>query len=181
MRKFIKALWIVLIISIIVVAIGQGFLFFQMRKIRREIQDTNNNIVVLTGKLKDIEVKRNKIPELESFFNSLEEKLLLQSEAKTYIKYVTGALDKHTISYKLSVNNVETVVDKYEIVTIGISFKSQDLDSIIRILKTVESNTKWSEISQSPSIKKQGDIYTVSFSLTLPYITDIADEFWDIK
>ena len=181
MRRFIKALWILLIMTIVVFAIGQGFLFFQMRQIRKEIDDTKNNIIILTDKLRDIEAKKNKIPELESFFNSLEKKLLLQSEAKTYIKYVTDSLDKYTISYKLAVNNVEAVVDKYEIVTIGVSFQSPDLDSIIRILKTVESNTKWSEITQSPSVKTQGDSYIVSFSIALPYITDIADEFWDIK
>lgn len=181
MRRFIKTLQILLIMTVVVVAIGQGILFFQMSKVRKEIDDTKNNIVILTGKLRDIEAKKNKITELESFFSSLEKKLLLQSEAKTYINYVTDSLDAYSTSYKFTVNKVEAVVDKYEIVNIGISFQSPDLDSIVRIFKTVESNTKWSEITQAPAIKKQGDIYVVSFSLTLPYITDIADEFWDIK
>ncbi len=181
MRKVERILWILVILVVVAVLSVQGYLYWQIREVEKDIQAKDKQITTLTTRIGELQSKKASIPKLQAFFERLNEKLLLQKEAKQYIDDITGALDTNSIAYSLKVSNVEKVTDKYEIVRLDISFSTDKYSRILSIINTVESQEKWSEISNTPSIKYSGQGYSVSFGITLPYVTDIADNVWDIK
>ncbi|GEM_PF-2161190 len=181
MRRMEKTLWVLVILTIVAVIAVQGYLYWQIKEVQKEIQVKEKKITTLTSRIGELQAKKAAIPKLQAFFSSLDEKLLLQKEAKQYIDSVANTLDENSSGYSLKVANVEKVADKYEIVNINISFSVDKYDHILKVIKAIELQEKWNEISSAPSISNSGKVYSVSFTITLPYVTDVADTMWDIK
>ncbi len=181
MRKVEKALWILVLLVILLTLGVNGYLYWEKKVIEKDIQNADKQITLLTSRISELQAKKSSIPKLQAFFKSLDEKLLLQKDAKAYLNLISGTLDKNGISYTLKIQSVEQVADRYEIVYPAFSFMSPTYNSFLDILRTVESVEKWSQLAAPPSVKQTDSGYSVSFSIILPYVTDIPDTLWDIK
>ncbi len=181
MKKFEKVLWILIVIVIIGVATTHGYLFWQMKGVRKSISDTDKQIHLLQARITELQAKKNAIPKLQSFFSMINSRILLQPEAKSYLDYITSNLDEYATSYSINVGSVESIAGQYEIVNIAISFNSKKYSDAMAVIKAVESVKQWTEITLPPSVSYVNDGYSISFSLLIPYVTDISDNLWDIK
>ena len=181
MRKVEKVLWLLVVLAIFLILGVNGYFFWQKKNIEKDIQKADKQITTLISRIDELKAKKASIPKLQAFFESLDEKLLLQKEAKAYLNLISNTLDKNGISYTLKIQSVEKVADGYEIVYPSFSFISPKYSAFLNVLHTVESVDKWSQLYAPPNIKQTDAGYSVSFSIILPYVTDIPDTLWDIK